>query len=83
MLVEVMAYESLIAFVNSLFFYLVLIWSLVWKSLALWKSARNKHLVWFIFILIINSIGILSIIYLIIYRKKKKITMKTKKRRKK
>lgn len=83
MLVEVMAYESLIAFVNSPFFYLVLIWSLVWKSLALWKSARNKHLVWFIFILIINSIGILSIIYLIIYRKKKKITMKTKKRRKK
>ena len=78
-----MAYESLIAFMDSPWFYLVLIWSVVWKGLALWKSARNKHLVWFVFILIINSFGILSIIYLMIHMEKKKITKKTRKRRKK
>ena len=78
-----MAYESLIAFMDSPWFYLVLIWSVVWKGLALWKSARNKHLVWFVFILVINSFGILSIIYLIIHMEKKKITKKTKKKGKK
>ena len=68
---------------DSPWFYLVLIWSVVWKGLALWKSARNKHLVWFVFILVINSFGILSIIYLIIHMEKKKITKKTKKKGKK
>jgi len=77
-----MAYESLIVFMASPWFYLVLIWSIIWKGLGLWESARNKHLVWFIFILIVNSVGILPIIYLLIHRRKK-ITKKTKKRRKK
>jgi methionyl-tRNA synthetase len=77
-----MAYESLITFMSSPWLYLLLIWALVWKGLALWKSARNKHLVWFIFILVTNTVGILSIIYLIIYRRKKKVVKKTKKRRK-
>jgi len=26
-------------------FILVLIWSLIWKGLALWKSARKNHLI--------------------------------------
>ncbi len=67
-----MAYEGLIAFLNSPWIYPLIVWAVVWKGLALWKSARNKHLVWFIFILITNTLGILSIIYLVIYRKKKK-----------
>ena len=67
-----MAYENLIAFIASPWFYLVLIWSAVWKGLGLWRSARNRHLVWFIFILIVNSVGILPIIYLIFHRKKRK-----------
>ena len=66
-----MVYENLIAFVDSPLFYLFLVWSLVWKGLALWESARNRHIVWFVFILIISSAGILPIIYLIIYGKKK------------
>ena len=67
-----MAYENLIAFVNSPWFYLIVIWGVVWKGLALWRSARNKHLVWFIFILIVNSVGILPIIYLLIHGRKRK-----------
>jgi len=40
------------------------IWELVWKGLALWRASQNKQKNWFIAILIINSIGILPIIYL-------------------
>ncbi len=67
-----MAYESLIAFINSPWFYLILLWDLIWRGIALWKAGRNNHLTWFVFLFIVNSIGILPIIYLIIHRKKSK-----------
>lgn len=46
------------------------IWEGVWKLIALWKSARNKHLAWFICIAIFNTVGILPIIYILIHKKK-------------
>jgi len=44
------------------------IWDAVWKMIALWNSARNNHLAWFICIGIINSIGILPIVYILMHR---------------
>jgi len=40
------------------------IWSLVWKGLALWKAAKKNSPVWFVFLLIINTLGILEILYI-------------------
>jgi Family of unknown function (DUF5652) len=42
-----------------------LTWSLVWKGIALWKAGRNNQMGWFIFIFLINTLGILEIVYLI------------------
>ena len=42
------------------------VWDGVWKLIALWKAARNKHLAWFICIALINTVGILPIIYILI-----------------
>ena len=53
---------------NNPIFYLIIIWSLIWKGIALWHSARNKQLAWFVALLIINTFGILEIIYLIFFR---------------
>ncbi|MBD3355359.1 hypothetical protein GF361_05225 [Candidatus Woesearchaeota archaeon] len=62
---------------------LISFWSLVWKGIALWKCGRKNQLVWFIFILILNTAGILPIIYLIFFQKKpKKAKKKTKKKKK-
>lgn len=47
------------------------LWELVWKLMALWKSARLNQPVWFILLAILNTVGILPIIYLLIYRNKK------------
>lgn len=47
----------------------LLVWDLAWKGAALWRSARNNHSVWFIFLLIINSLGVLPIIYLTTHSK--------------
>jgi hypothetical protein len=57
---------------NSLMPVLVLlvIWEIIWKLIALWKAARNNHLGWFICIAILNTAGILPIIYILLNRKK-------------
>jgi hypothetical protein len=42
---------------------LLIIWSMVWKGLALWRAARNGHTGWYIVLLIVNTVGLLDIIY--------------------
>ena len=42
-----------------------IIWSIIWKGIALWKASRNNQWGWFIAILLINTLGILEIIYII------------------
>jgi hypothetical protein len=42
----------------------IAIWTLIWKGLALWRAAEKKSKPWFIVLLIVNTAGILEIIYL-------------------
>lgn len=44
-------------------------WALAWKGVALWKAAKQKSLVWFIILLIINDFGILEILYIFWFSK--------------
>jgi len=50
---------------------LISVWVLIWKGMALWFSAKNKQKGWFIALLILNTLGLLSIVYLIWFRPKK------------
>lgn len=50
------------------------IWDLVWRGIALWKSARNNQQVWFIALLVLSTAGILPIIYLAFFQKKLKVS---------
>ena len=43
---------------------LVTLWSIPWKGIALWKAAQLSHKRWFIILLIVNTFGILDIIYI-------------------
>lgn len=52
-------------------FIVILVWSLVWKLLALWKSARKGSLVWFIILGVVNTIGILEILYIYVFSEMK------------
>ena len=47
------------------------VWSSIWKGIALWKAARNNSLVWFIVLLLVNTLGILEIIYIFGFSKQK------------
>ncbi len=59
---------------EQLLFWLIplVLWEAVWKGIALWKSGRNNQLVWFICILIFNTVGILPIVYIVFFQKKRK-----------
>lgn len=52
---------------DALFFVAIIVlalWDIAWKGFALWRAARNNQFRWFIALLIINSIGILPIVYI-------------------
>ncbi len=45
---------------------------LLFKGLALWQSARHSQKWWFIALLILNTVGILPLIYLFFFRPDRK-----------
>ncbi len=53
------------------FFLLLALWELAWKGWAMWKAAESKETGWFIALLIFNTIGILPILYIYVFSKKK------------
>ncbi|MCF7836385.1 DUF5652 family protein [Candidatus Gracilibacteria bacterium] len=46
------------------FIILLVIWSLFWKGLALWHAGRRGQPWWFVILLVVNTVGILEIVYL-------------------
>ena len=65
-----MALESIATFYANLPVWLILtiaVWEVIWKGFALWKSAKLNSPVWFIVILVTNTIGILPILYLFVF----------------
>ena len=60
----------------------LLIWSIFWKGWALWKAARQDSKVWFIVLLIVNTVGILEILYIFVFSKMSQKAKKTSRSRK-
>ena len=52
-------------------FSVLIVWSVVWKGLALWKAAQQGDKYWFIALLVINTVGILEILYIYVFSNKK------------
>jgi hypothetical protein len=64
---------------HSWLLYPILIWSLIWKGIALWRAARGSQQYWYIALLVFNTVGILEIIFLFFFAKQKlKFPMKFK-----
>lgn len=52
----------------------IILWTMPWKGVALWKAARNRSIVWFVVIFLINTLGILEIIYIFFFSRKNPTT---------
>jgi len=55
----------------GLWLFFIVVWSLFWKGLALWHAGRRGQPWWFVIMLIVNTVGILEIIYLFLVLKLK------------
>lgn len=55
---------------NQLWYLALFVWVMAWKGLALWKAAREKQKWWFIALLVVNTLGILEILYIYIFSPK-------------
>ena len=64
-----MIFNNLNILFSNYWFIILITWSVIWKLVALWKCGRNNQLVWFIVLAIVNTLGILEIIYLLFFRK--------------
>ncbi len=51
--------------------FILVLWGIIWKGLALWRASKQDQRNWFIAILVLNTLGILEIIYLFKFAKKK------------
>jgi hypothetical protein len=57
---------------------IILLWSFFWKGVSLWTATKENQKKWFIFLLIcifptilFNAIGIVDLVYLFFFAKKK------------
>lgn len=55
----------------------LMVWSLFWKGWALWRAAKNDAKAWFIVLLILNTAGILEILYIFVFGKAKRSSRKS------
>lgn len=65
---------SLFGDMNGALVVILIVWSLIWKGLALWRAARRGEKVWYVALLILNTIGILDIIYYFLIAKTDKVS---------
>lgn len=50
----------------------LVVWDLVWKASGMWYALKNNQRNWFIAIFVLNTVGILPIVYLKFFQKKAK-----------
>jgi len=48
------------------------IWTIPWKGVALWKAARRGEKIWFVVLLVVNTLAILEILYIFLFSKREK-----------
>ena len=58
----------------------LVVWEMVWKGFGLWRAGRRNQPAWFFLMFILNTAGILPIVYLFITREKKQKPVAKKKK---
>lgn len=61
---------SILQDMNPWLLLVLVLWTIPWKGVALWKAAQLSHKKWFIVLLVMNTLAILDIIYIFFVAKK-------------
>lgn len=55
---------------HPLILVLIIVWSMIWKGIALWKAANRQDKYWYLALLLVNSLGILELLYICFFGNK-------------
>lgn len=58
---------------HPVFTFIIIVWAIAWKGVALWKAGTLRQKKWFIAILILNTFGLLEIMYLFFVARRYKV----------
>ena len=56
---------------QTVVYFAIAVWSVVWKGMALWKASKKNQKYWFVALLVINTLGLLEISYIYFFSKRK------------
>ena len=48
---------------------LIVVWTLPWKGVSLWKAASLRDKKWFVALLVLNTLAVLEILYIFVFSK--------------
>lgn len=54
----------------ALLFFLLVLWPLPWKGVALWRAAQARQRGWFLALFVLNTAAVLEILYLAFFQPK-------------
>lgn len=49
-------------------FLVLMLWTMVWQGIGLWYAAKHQQKGWYIALFVLNTLGLLPIIYLIWFK---------------
>ncbi len=58
--------------INPVLLFFIFAWIALWKGLSLWKAARLNQPVWFVVLLVVNTFGLVEILYIFLFSEIKK-----------
>ena len=71
---------DLLTLLNNPALICLILWSLFWKGWALWVAGNRKEKAWFVVLFLLNTVGILEIVYLFVLKKWKKQVVRKRQR---
>jgi hypothetical protein len=63
-MLEILSFFGPLIALGIVGFFVLMFWSLFWKAFALFEAAHRHEKTWFLLLLLINTCGILEIVYL-------------------
>lgn len=58
---------------QNLWVIILVLWQIPWKGWALWKASRASDKTWYITLLLLQTLGILDILYIFVFSKRSKV----------
>lgn len=65
-------FRDIMQYMDWTLLFLIVLWTLPWKGVALWKAAKREEKKWFVALLVLSTLAILEILYIFVFSQEKK-----------